>query len=97
MKSRSSPDPASPVRRSLWLDGQWGRGADFDKPAREFLLYLKVEAGLAPATLEAYSRDLRDLFNHLHQRKIGDLRKLKPDDLAAAITKKWLIYFRDQK
>ncbi len=59
---------------------QWG--TDFAGPARDFLMYLKVEAGLASATLEAYSRDLRDLFDHLQQRKISELRALKPDDLA---------------
>ena len=41
-----------------------------------------MEAGLAPATLEAYSRDLRDLFGHLRQRKISDLKRLRPNDLA---------------
>ena len=41
-----------------------------------------MEAGLAPATLEAYSRDLRDLFAHLRQKKIGDLKRLRPNDLA---------------
>jgi integrase/recombinase XerD len=60
----------------------WASWPDFAKPARDFLIYLKVEAGLAPATLEAYSRDLRDLFTHLGARNITDLRELKPADLA---------------
>lgn len=35
--------------------GGWGSSV------REFLAYLRVEAGLAPATISAYGRDLRDL------------------------------------
>ena len=30
----------------------------FDQPVREFLAYLQVEAGLASATLSAYTSDL---------------------------------------
>ena len=37
---------------------------------REFLGYLKVEAGLAPATLEAYGRDLRQLAQDLAPRGV---------------------------
>ncbi|MEL6741470.1 MAG: site-specific integrase, partial [Planctomycetota bacterium] len=33
----------------------------FEGAARRFLASLRVEAGLAPATIEAYGRDLRDL------------------------------------
>lgn len=73
--SKSASSPAIwPASRAAW--------SNFDKPARDFLIYLKVEAGLAPATLEAYSRDLRDLFAHLEQRIITDLKRLKPADLA---------------
>ena len=35
------------------------------RPVRSFLTYLKVEAGLAAATIDAYSADLRDLASHL--------------------------------
>ncbi len=45
-------------------------------------MYLKVEAGLAPATLEAYARDLRDLFTHMIEGGIKEPRRLKPADLA---------------
>lgn len=41
----------------------------FAPQVREFLTYLKVEAGLAAATLQAYGLDLRDatdFFEHLH-------------------------------
>ena len=37
----------------------------FDRPVREFLAYVRVEAGLAPATVEAYARDVRDLTQDL--------------------------------
>ena len=37
---------------------------------REFLGYLRVEAGLAPATLEAYGRDLRQLAEDLDARGV---------------------------
>ena len=36
----------------------------FDRPVRDFLTYVRIEAGLAPATLEAYARDLGDLDRH---------------------------------
>lgn len=37
----------------------------FDQPVREFITFLRVEAGLAPATIEAYTRDLHDLVDDL--------------------------------
>ena len=37
----------------------------FAPPVREFLTYLRVEAGLAAATLDAYGRDLRGLMDGL--------------------------------
>lgn len=54
----------------------------FEKPAREFLAYLRVEAGLAAATLEAYSRDLRDLFTDVSARGIADVTKFTGEVLA---------------
>lgn len=45
-------------------------------------MYLKVEAGLAPATLEAYTHDLRDLATHLSSRGIASLGRIAPADLA---------------
>jgi integrase/recombinase XerD len=54
----------------------------FAQPVREFLTYLKVEAGLSPATLEAYGRDLADLAVFLRSRKIGDVRSIQPRDLS---------------
>ncbi|MBM4053035.1 MAG: hypothetical protein FJ270_09925, partial [Planctomycetes bacterium] len=39
---------------------------------REFLAFCRIEAGLAKATIEAYARDLRDLFQFLATRGIAD-------------------------
>jgi integrase/recombinase XerD len=44
----------------------------FDDPVHQFLTYLRIEAGLAPATLDAYGRDLRDLQEHLQSIGITD-------------------------
>jgi integrase/recombinase XerD len=54
----------------------------FAKPVREFLAYLKVEAGAAPATIEAYGRDLRDLLATLRSRSVADARDVTAHDLA---------------
>ncbi|MDZ4754102.1 MAG: tyrosine recombinase [Phycisphaerae bacterium] len=49
------------------MDGLSGFAPSF----REFLGYLRVEAGLAPATLEAYGRDLRQLALDLVPRGVA--------------------------
>ena len=54
----------------------------FEQPAREFLTYLRVEAGLARATLEAYTRDLDDLRRDLRAMRIASPQQIKPDHLA---------------
>jgi integrase/recombinase XerD len=55
----------------------------FAKPLREFLAYLRVEAALAPATLEAYGRDLEDLIADLRRLRVAGPRAVGPEDLAA--------------
>jgi integrase/recombinase XerD len=45
----------------------------FAEPVREFLAYLRIEAGLAAATLEAYGRDLRDLVDDLKSRGVSSI------------------------
>jgi integrase/recombinase XerD len=57
----------------------------FEPPVREFLLYLRVEAGLSPATLVAYAGDLRDLAAHLEQLKIASLQAVTAHELAAHV------------
>ena len=54
----------------------------FAKPVREFLSYLRVEAGLAAATLEAYGSDLNDLLRDLRKRNIASVKHIKPQHLA---------------
>ena len=57
----------------------------FDQPVRDFLTHLKVEAGLAAATLEAYGRDLHELTNWLSARGVTSPQDAQPDDLAEHI------------
>lgn len=54
----------------------------FAQPVREFLTYLKVEAGLAEATLEAYRRDLDDLIAFLRERSVANIGAVQPRDLS---------------
>lgn len=52
--------------------------APFTRPAREFLAYLRIEAGLAPATLDAYGRDIAALFADLDEAGITSLDAVEP-------------------
>ena len=54
----------------------------FEQPVREFLTYLKVEAGLAPATLRAYALDLRDLSQHMADAGVEQPGAVQPRHLA---------------
>ena len=54
----------------------------FADAKRRFLSYLRIEAGLAQATLEAYGRDLDDLHHDLQTKKINDLRTVTDRILA---------------
>jgi integrase/recombinase XerD len=49
---------------------------------REFLGFLRVEAGLAPATLEAYGRDLRQFAEDVESRGIGGPTAVTAESLA---------------
>ncbi len=53
----------------------------FDQPVHDFLAYLRVEAGLATATLDAYRRDLRDCFTDLLAHGITTLSAIGPQQL----------------
>lgn len=54
----------------------------YAQQARDFLTYLRVEAGLADATLVAYRRDLNDLEATLRRRGIKDATAASAHDLA---------------
>ncbi len=53
--------------------------------AKQFLDYLRVEAGLASNTIEAYGRDLRDFAKYCHGRKLDRLAQIR-----AAVVQKYL-------
>ncbi len=53
-----------------------------DDAARAFAAYLRVECGLSPATLEAYGRDLRDLFDDLEERGVRSPEQVRPTHLS---------------
>ncbi len=55
------------------------------RPVREFLTYLRVEAGLAPATLDAYTRDLNDLVEYLRPGGVSIPEDVTPHHLAEHI------------
>lgn len=75
VRSPSSPSPAGAAT------------SPFAQPVREFLAYLRVEVGLAPATIEAYGRDLRTLAEFMDAKDRGPA-DVTLDDLAAHI--RWL-------
>lgn len=52
------------------------------QPVREFLTYLRIEAGLAPATLDAYGRDLDDLVAFLRPLGVSIPTGVTPQHLA---------------
>lgn len=57
----------------------------FDLPVRDFLTYLRIEAGLAPATLEAYAHDLRMLVEDLRAEGVSGPRGVQPAHLHAHV------------
>lgn len=54
----------------------------FEQLVRECLTYLRVEAGLSPATLDAYGRDLRDLVEHRRAAGVTTPEQLHSQHLA---------------
>ena len=56
--------------------------SSYDQQVRDFLAYLRVEAGLSPATLEAYRRDLDQLRNDLCSLRVSCASEVKPAHLA---------------
>ncbi len=58
---------------------------DLEHLRRDFLVFLRVECGLAPSTLEAYGRDLTHLMGDLTERGIADRADIAPDHLVAHV------------
>ncbi|MBL8762789.1 MAG: tyrosine recombinase [Phycisphaerae bacterium] len=82
--ARSLPRTSSPTRgRRAALRPAWTADLplSFADHYRSFLAFIRVECGLAPLTLDAYSRDLRDLFADLHARGRGSPAAATADDL----------------
>lgn len=64
--------------------GERARGEDcWDELVREFLLYLRVEKGLSPRTLEAYGRDLERFVHFARGLGAGGPEELKREELTA--------------
>ena len=61
--------------------------SSYDQQVRDFLAYLRVEAGLSPATLEAYRRDLDQLREHLCAQQVSCASEVIPAHLADHIRK----------
>jgi integrase/recombinase XerD len=57
-------------------------GISFDQALKQFLTYLRVEAALAPATLEAYGRDLKDLVDDVLGEGVASPASVTPENLA---------------
>jgi len=62
--------------------------ARFETPIRDFLTYCRIECGFAPATLQAYAADLRDLWQWLEEKKHRDFKALTLQIIAEHL--RWL-------
>ena len=60
-------------------------GSGFDRVRKDFLTYIRVECGLAPNTIEAYERDLRQLIIDLEYRGVRSVREISPRRLTEHI------------
>ena len=54
----------------------------FDVPIRQFISYCRIECGFAPATLQAYALDLRDLWRWMEGRSFTDWQALSIQTIA---------------
>ncbi|TVQ31732.1 MAG: tyrosine recombinase [Phycisphaeraceae bacterium] len=72
-RSRCAPPDTTPPMTT---------SADFHNARQAFLTYIRVECGLSANTLEAYGRDLRDLYADLDRRQVANLGAVTPRHLA---------------
>lgn len=56
-------------------------GSALEPAVREFLSYCRIECGFAKATLEAYARDLIDLWRWMQQQRLGTWDELNLDTI----------------
>ena len=75
----ASPSTASRSNRPAATSAKPGPDSRFAQPAREFLTFCRVECGLAPATVQAYAGDVRDLWVWLVEQGWRDWTELTPD------------------
>lgn len=75
--NRSSTSPSTPAGSRF--------PAPFESAASAFLAYCRIECGFARATLEAYSRDLRDLGEHLVALNVGSWGEMTYEHLRDAL------------
>ena len=59
--------------------------SSYDQQVRDFCGYLRVEAGLSPATIEAYRHDLHQLRKDLTADGVHGAGDVSPGHLAAHI------------
>lgn len=52
---------------------------------RGFIIFLRIECGLMPASIEAYARDLESLMLFLQKRAINDITNATPEALIAHV------------
>ncbi len=55
---------------------------NYESIAQRFLDFVRIECGLSSNTIEAYGRDVRDLFIELNDRGVTGVQKIHPRDLA---------------
>jgi site-specific recombinase XerC len=76
-----SAGSASSQKAALAPKGTASEMPGFSMPLRRFMTYARVECGLAPATLEAYARDLDDLVGDLVARGVSSALDVRPEHL----------------
>ncbi len=85
-RANSAVEP-KPARRGPRADGRLTQPPEpFAAAHRAFLTYLRVECGLLPNSLDAYSRDAAQLLWHLHDSGCTSLPTASPRQLSEHLT-----------